>query len=386
MKTITLINPRDHKDIARKEITPLLPPLNLLYLGTFLVMRGVDVSIWDENINGYYDPSSEADILGIGLYSKNDILALDRISAQIDVPIVVGGPAASRELSKTYRDVAVVCGAGYFPLVSLVNKFQSGFYDGGTRQLELPLLFERFSAYKYTSACLMTQFGCRYSCKFCLAPMLSQYRKRPLANVLYELRQLKSLSIKYFEFFDNDLFMNRDWKYIVSSIPNNLPWGCVTSIRNIQDRADDFKLAVDNGMYTCGIGLESDSMTTLTSINKQVRPRDIRATFDILPKLCELTRPYVFLMYGLPSQTAEAFWGCYNRLREMDVPVKASRLLLVPGTPLRDDGYGYTLNDMGSVLESPWMSSEELNEIETRVEQDRLSVDKYLYGELYECI
>lgn len=375
---ILLLNPKNTKDIERKEITPRLPPLNLLYLKSFLELSGITAGIWDENVQGDYLGKSPT-LLGIGLYSKEGVDNLQNIIDTFDCPVVVGGPAANANLSKQYPDIAVVSGSGHFYLLNLSKRFKPGYFHGGKDLLEFPI---HFSDYVYEFGCMMTQYGCPYKCKFCLVQKLSSWRTRPLVNVYYELDQLIDAPTKYLEFFDNDLFINRHRLDVLGYINGRKPWGCVTSIRGIDRRIDEFKEAADCGLVCCGFGVESLSIKTLKAINKQVNEKDLDVFLESRPHFSNTVRPYVFLMYGLPFQSAQDFWDGYTIVKKAGYHSKISRLQLVPGTPLIEDFPEYQLDEHFTVKSTPWMSEEEMNEIDLIAEQDRLITDKYLYTSL----
>ncbi len=115
--------------------------------------------------------------------------------------------------------------------------------------------------------------GCPFTCSFCvLAATRVPYRRRPIANVIRDIRNVPShwswLQRKYVVFWDNNLGVDRAYFKALceAMVPMKRIWGTETSIDTVT--AESARLMGKSGCRFVYIGLESLLSESLLKSNK----------------------------------------------------------------------------------------------------------------------
>jgi len=108
--------------------------------------------------------------------------------------------------------------------------------------------------------------GCPFTCTFCsiTAFFHQRYRKRPVDQVVRDVREAKRRGTRYIAFIDDNIGV--DWDYCArlweALIPERIIWMSQCSL-HIADRPDMLELASRSGCRMLSFGIESTSADSL---------------------------------------------------------------------------------------------------------------------------
>lgn len=186
-------------------------------------------------------------------------------------------------------------------------------------------------------ATVLTDFGCPYSCTFCVMASLG-YRYRPVGNVMEELRSLRRLGVRELFFIDQSFGVRRERALALCRAMEEeglgFGWVCYSRV-DLVDRQllEAMKCA---GCHTVIFGVESASEALLQTYNKGYTKGRIREVFA----LCRMlgVKTVATFILGLPEETHETALETIDFIKVIDCDF-ASFNIAVPraGTPLRDD-------------------------------------------------
>jgi radical SAM superfamily enzyme YgiQ (UPF0313 family) len=209
----------------------------------------------------------------------------DRYRAQ-GVPVVLGGLHATftPDESKQHAD-AVCLGEGEVLWPRILEDFRAGgvgalrpFYredQPGTYDLGASPMprFDLLLGRPYNRITVQTVRGCPLDCEFCGASKLygPKYRRKPLAQVMAELRRIKELwgDNAFFELADDNSFAHPGWtrEFLTAIQELDLRWFTETDV-SIADHPDLLELLFKSGCRQILIGFESVSAGVLDGIDK----------------------------------------------------------------------------------------------------------------------
>ncbi len=191
---------------------------------------------------------------------------------------------------------------------------------------------------------VQTTRGCPWRCDFCASNvMLRQaYRKRPVEDVVRDIRALKRLRKRPFvEFADDNTFVDKAWgKELCRQLkPLHIKWFTETDI-SVADDAELLTLMREAGCRQVLIGLESPEQTALEGLEMRAnfKARRFGGYLDAVRGIQAhgITVNGCFIL-GLDSHTPEIFQEVLDF--SMRVPlydVQITVLTPFPGTPLYD--------------------------------------------------
>jgi radical SAM superfamily enzyme YgiQ (UPF0313 family) len=114
--------------------------------------------------------------------------------------------------------------------------------------------------------------GCPYTCDFCsiTAYFEQRYRKRPVDQVIRDVREAKRHGTRYIAFIDDNIGV--DWNYCTelwqALIPERIRWMSQCSL-HIADRPEMMKLAQRSGCRLLSFGVESTNAASLKEHDKE---------------------------------------------------------------------------------------------------------------------
>lgn len=326
------------------EAPPL--PIGLLSIGTYLTDNGYSVRLINRSIEKVdidklvkeYKP----DIVGISVISVQtlkDSVKLSKKLHDMGLKIVWGGPLASSIpaviLEEAYVDFVVI-GEGEQTWLELMenmpdNKFdeidglafksENGIVINKDRE---PLSGEMLPVINYNftdiSKYLVPHFdcekmlwvsagkGCPGNCAFCYNKAFNKckYRKRPMENVLEEIR---TLSVDYgldgVSFSDELFFANREEMHKtcdkIRESGIDFVWGCFLRIDNWT--REDFDYMYNSGCRWILFGVESGSAKILKRIHKGI---DLDKIEPVIKNCYEAgIPPWASFIIGFPGETVE---------------------------------------------------------------------------------
>jgi radical SAM superfamily enzyme YgiQ (UPF0313 family) len=185
--------------------------------------------------------------------------------------------------------------------------------------------------------------GCPHNCNFCCVTILygHQFRKRPVGDVLAQVREIQSRNMNVF-FTDDNIVGSR--KYAIELFKGlidlqeetgkELLWGGQSTLLLVEDQ-EILELASKSGCRILYIGFESLSHDALARAKKRHNsPERYRAVIEALRK--RSIRVAASLILGLPGEDRKSSEEMFRLLIESDVHLIYYYILTpFPGTELR---------------------------------------------------
>lgn len=319
MIDVLLINPttiRTYKKVSADIIS--MPPLGLLYLGTYIKKKGYSVSIIDFSVN-YYSLDEfisklkelTPKIIGISTFTEcySPTKILIKLIKQLlpNIYIIAGGPGATFSYQKYFDETDIdfiIRGEGEFSLCHLIENIFSkkhnynsieGLVYKENNNLVVNSMGRRISnqddlgwpdrslldlskyIYPYT---ISTSRGCPGNCMFCSSRQYwgKEIHFRSPESIIEEIKFLiKNYNLEYFFIIDDTFTMipKRVFKFIELLEENNIyvTWGC-------ESRADVVTYELLQKMYESGcrklqFGLESANNEILRKIGKKITRENV---------------------------------------------------------------------------------------------------------------
>ena len=178
--------------------------------------------------------------------------------------------------------------------------------------------------------------GCPFSCAFCsITSYFGQaYRKRPIADVLRDVRAAKRSGSRYIAFIDDNIGVDPDYSTALweALIPEDIVWMSQCGI-HIADRPDLLRLARGSGCQLLSFGIESTSPASLRAARKEWnRPeRYGEAIARIRAHGIEVSTEMIL---GFDEDDDTVFEATHDFIMENRISVPRVHILTpVPGTP-----------------------------------------------------
>lgn len=264
--------------------------------------------------------------------------------------VVIGGIAASlapREWTAPHAD-SVVVGEAELTWPRVIRDFLAGELKGHYPMVERPdiatLPLPRYDLMapgeKGMWRPVQATRGCPFPCEFCSiqAYFERSYRKRPIDQIIRDVRAAKATGSRYITFIDDNIGV--DWKFfqqlMEALIPERIYWASQCSI-HIADKPDMLALAYRSGCRILSFGLESVNPESVASVKK---------TFNHPERYGDLLRAITShgiavsseMIVGMDGDTEATFEHTYRFLMENRVPLPRLYILTpVPGTPMYRD-------------------------------------------------
>ena len=182
--------------------------------------------------------------------------------------------------------------------------------------------------------------GCPFPCTFCsvTAFFSAKYRKRPVDQVVRDVRAARRYGTRYIAFIDDNIGV--DFEYCAelweALIPEKIIWMSQCSL-HIADRPDMLALAYRSGCRLLSFGIESTTPDSLADIEKEWnRPERYHdAVTTIRQHGIEVSTEMII---GLDGDDRSVFQKTYDFIMDNAVSVPRVHILTpIPGTPLYDE-------------------------------------------------
>jgi radical SAM superfamily enzyme YgiQ (UPF0313 family) len=274
--------------VNRGKVIAQLPSLALLILSSLTpddvevdYVEVADIKTCDPKESGY-------DLVGLTSYTAMAYEMYDLADRfrEAGIPVVIGGLHASFAPEEARQHADAVCvGEGELLWPQIIEDFRRGGRAGlkpfyreaapGTYDLSQSPMprFEHLVGRQYNRITVQTVRGCPLDCEFCGASKLygPKYRRKPLTQVVAEIRRIKDLwgDNAFFELADDNSFANRNWaKEFLTAIQEfDLRWFTETDI-SVADDDELLRLLARSGCRQILIGLESVSPNSLDGIDR----------------------------------------------------------------------------------------------------------------------
>jgi radical SAM superfamily enzyme YgiQ (UPF0313 family) len=179
--------------------------------------------------------------------------------------------------------------------------------------------------------------GCPFTCSFCSITAFHEqrYRKRPIDQIVRDVRAACEHGSQHIAFIDDNLGVDWDWcaELWEALIPERIIWMSQCSL-HIADRPDMLALAHRSGCRLLSFGIESTHDASLEGIDKawNCPARYSEAIARIRRHGIDVSTEMII---GLDGDDASVFDRTYRFIMENAISVPRVHILTpVPGTPL----------------------------------------------------
>ena len=344
---VTLINPDSPFLLDPK----VMPNLGLLYISSYLKSRGVKVNFVDlagEDkeipVTGHYG------ITATTPQFPEAVKILKRIkSSNPDSKVLIGGPHATL-MPEECVDAGfdwTIQGEGEWAIHDILKSPTS--YEGyPVLATSLPdingLPFPDRSLvkdYTYTidgkkATTMVTSRGnCPFNCAFCSKTWKTKMRFRSVENVVEEAKELKKFNYSGIQFYDDELFINRERDFEICSRLKDLElvWRCFTRSNLVDEEMA--AIASESGCKEMLIGIESGSDDILKNIDKGVTVEQDVEAVKILHR--HNIRVKAAMIIGLPGESDETLketWKFCESMKPYIADFDFTILIPYPGSPI----------------------------------------------------
>ena len=263
------------------------------------------------------------------------------------IPVVIGGIAASLcrpEWSLEHAD-ALVTGEAEETWPQLLNDFGNGNLQSIYKMEKRPdintLPLPRYDLMNKSKLGfwrpVQATRGCPFPCSFCSIQSFFErsYRKRPVDQVLRDVRAAKISGTKYIAFIDDNIGV--DWKYfeelMTALIAEKIIWMSQCSI-HIADKPGMLKLAYASGCRLLSFGIESVNQESIAWVGKDFnQPLHYKESINNLRK--HGIDVSTEMIVGMDGDDNSVFQKTFDFIMGNRISVPRVHILTpVPGTPL----------------------------------------------------
>ncbi|HEX9979937.1 MAG TPA: radical SAM protein [Flavobacterium sp.] len=352
-------------DVKEQKIMKPYPPLGLLYISSYLKMKGIENLVFDstfssrnEQLDYILEHKPEVVAVYTNLMTKIEVIRLVKIlrdEKKYGRPVIIlGGPDVTyncenylksgadflvigegeETTSELYQaivnktDIAAVNGLAYLN-DGIVYKTQPRTKFRELDQIPLPnraaAPMEKYlSTWKEnhgkSSMTVSTQRGCPYTCKWCSTAVYGQsYRRRPAHLVAEELLMLKRNFQPDTIWFVDDVFtISHKWLTAFSEevhlIDAVIPFECITRAERLND--DILALLKKAGCYRIWIGAESGSQKIIDLMDRRVDINHVKKVIQDTNAMGIETG--TFIMVGYPGEDESDIDKTIQYLKDAD--------------------------------------------------------------------
>ena len=300
-----------------------------------------EVEAIDENRGDKINFNREYDLVGISCRTATTPRAysIADIFRKRGVPVVLGGyhPSGLPNEAKQHAD-SVVIGEAEISFARVLedvekNKLKPFYQTGLVDPKLIPPPKRDVIDYYLSVAGVEATRGCPINCDFCFVHKVKGriYRKRPIDNVINEIKELKQKNII---FFDSSLTIDPNYtkalfKNMIGLNKRFTGYGNV----NILSKDDEYlKLASEAGCIGWCIGFESLSQDTINNIGKSTnKVKDYKnAVKKIKDYNMNITGSFIF---GFDDHVKETFKETIEMIKQLKIDMACFNVLTpFPGT------------------------------------------------------
>lgn len=274
--------------------------------------------------------------------------------------VFMGGPMVSLipDVAKEYCD-SVMIGDSEETIGQLCKDIENGclqpFYEKPLTKLSFPCPRYDLVINKKIGHFLPVQAGrgCPNTCKFCTIACLfkGKYMRRDIAEVIRDIKYIKSLGFKEFLLVDDNIVSDRDYMLeLCRQIkPLKMRWMSQCAIQ-IADDPELLKAVSESGCYVLSFGLETIQKAGMQEINKTwADPSDyIRIIKNVNDAGIEVASEMII---GLDTDTVQSLNDTIEFVKNSNIVApKFYCLTPIPGTPLNKE-----MNARGSIVDDNFL-------------------------------
>lgn len=379
---VLLIKPRTTLNSIFAEGESIMPPIGLLYLGSYLTKKGIKNAIIDFDIDqtplNKVLKETAPDYVGITFTSKQLGTAVD-LAKEIkawgkdnkkDIKIVIGGihsTVAGRFVLEKFSCIDyAVRGDGEKPIHNiLMGKIKNAgivYRDSKGKVIDQGLYHEneldslpfpdrtRIDDSKYNDSpvyhrgephtFLLTSRGCCFKCIFCNHSTRGQVKLRSAENVLAEIEEIASQGYKDIRMLDE--FFTFDRKRVLTICKEivkrkiKIQWNCQTRADSLTEEVVYWMRKA--GCYNVQLGIEVGSQESMKKIHKNLDLEKVKNAVKILRKNHIFTIGY--FMYGFSFEKPKDWEDTLKFSKSIGLSMANSSIATgFPGTDMWYDHY-----------------------------------------------
>jgi tRNA A37 methylthiotransferase MiaB len=183
---------------------------------------------------------------------------------------------------------------------------------------------------------IMTDFGCPFSCSYCLPRELKiKAPRRPVDGCIRELKELKRMGAKRFSIWDDTFTRDKDWltNFLIRYIDEvNLPFRCLTHPTCVDPEI--VGMLKEAGCYTIDMGIQSGDQILRAKILNRWETNDqfLRACSLIKRAGIRLVIDHIFEIPGETDVSQQMSFDLYRKAKP-DL-IHCFKLLYFPKAPI----------------------------------------------------
>lgn len=258
-----------------------------------------------------------------------------------EIPVILGGyhPTALPEEAKRHAN-SVIIGEAEISLPRAlrdlkINNLKPYYQSGPVDPKLIPPARREVIDYFLSTAAIEATRGCPISCDFCFVHKVKgrKYRKRPIENVINEIKSIKQ---KNLIFFDSSLTIDPKYTKILfkNMIGLNKHFSCYGNVNVLFKDEKFLKMASEAGCTSWCIGFESISQNVIHNMGKTTnKVKDyIKAVKKIRDYNMNVTGSFIF---GFDDDVLSTFKDTMKMIEKLDIDIGCFNILTpFPGTPL----------------------------------------------------
>ena len=358
---ILLISPWDKQRLRYRSPLSFLisyPPLTLPMLAALVPSElNAEITVYDE-ISDKKPPAGPFDVVGITVIASESIRAYELADYYrgLGAFVVMGGYHVSFMPNDALKHAdAIVTGEGLTAWPKLLSDIAAGtatkrvYADSDTPSSCRPnpkreIMTSRAYAPVDT---VIASSGCPNKCAFCSIKELAPYSRRPVDEVIAELRGLKR---RFIIFFDPNFFADRTYalELMKAMKPLRLRWGATATVDfGFDDEL--IKAAQKSGCNGVLIGFESLNAAALAGADKSFgKPELYRQAIGNIHRH-RMTINGTFVI-GLDEDTTEDLTALPDNVRKLGIDLPIYFIL----TPTPGNTFYHEMKAQGRILTDDW--------------------------------
>lgn len=388
----------------------LLFALNGSYTHTNLAIRclreslerdGFEVQLLERNLRDRTSHilqdlvSAQADVVGFSTYIWNVRpmleLARDLKTLCPHIKVIFGGPEVSYDVERfdgeeyAFMDV-IVCEEGEVALPALCRDLRNGIpvprIRHGTNgcHTEMPQTGILYRENDFPDGSMLyyeSSRGCPYSCAYCLSSAEKSIRYKNLSQVLEDLDAFEKLPnhIRIIKFVDRTFNFKQDranaiWRALLEEkYTRHYHFEICASLLN--EESFEILQKFPKGKIQLEIGLQSTYVPTLQAVSRHIDPQNVLKKVRRIHDMGNI-HVHLDLIAGLPYEGYTRFTQSFDEAYPCCDLLQLGFLKLLHGTELRrraeEYGYRYMHEAPYTVLQSNWLSYEEMSSLNSIAE------------------
>ena len=328
-----------------------------------LTPKDVAVRFYDDRMEDIpFDEPTDLVAISVETYTAKRAYQIATEYRRRKIPVVMGGFHAALCPDEVARHAeVVVIGEAELTWPQVIDDARHGTLKKFYRQEQRPSLTglkpdrSVFRGKRYLPIGLVEAGrGCHFKCEFCAVQTVfdSTQTRRPVDDILAELRQLKDTK-KLFFFVDDNITSNlaQAKEFFRALIPLQIRWVSQSSINAAHDE-EFLALLARSGCQGVLIGFESLNPANLKAMNKSFNTMRGGFATALANLRRHRIRVYGTFIFGYDGDTPESFGPTVDFAQEHALYIAAfNHLTPFPGTPL----YARLVQENRMLYEAWWL-------------------------------